>query len=344
MWKKILTMSLVLVMVLSFTACAKPAPAPAPAPTPAPAPIPSPPRVDDQTLDMLSPVCRGQGVEQAAPYTGGPPHRLVSLDSDGNAHPWIKEIPEDWCPSSLNDVELVLVVGEEKEKLVQTCEYEGGPDIKRYRYSMDVELREAKSGETVSCTIIYGTMPRPCEKIEEVALTRVQGSPVSFTQLQRWLERYVMDKEKVATPDTATILTLAVVVPGWSDVETVAALGELPHTIIGLTSTEIEQCTLDEAAGIEDNLLGPYGFDYTPTLMLASEALRALEVGLSDCAFIWAKHPWQPLQDGDYRFLSLSADARVLASDGWDNVEPAVIPANTYRNQPEDVMTVGMYR
>jgi len=267
------------------------------------------------------------------------------LDSDGNAHPWIKEIPEDWCPSSLNDVELVLIVGEEKEKLVQTCEYYMGPDVNRYRYFMDVELREAKSGELVSRTTVFGTMPRPCEKKEEVPLTQLEGDHVSFTQLQRWLERYVMDKEKVATPDTATILTLAVVVPDWSDIESLTDLGHLTHGInIVFASTDTEQCTLDEARGIADNLLGPYGFDYNSLLSPASEALRIPEVGLSDCAFVWAKHPWQPLQDGDYRFLSLSADARVLASDSWDNVEPAVIPTNTYRNQPEDVMTVGMYR
>lgn len=296
------------------------------------------------TLNTLSPVCRGQGVEQAAPYTGEPPHPVVSLDFNGNEHPWMKKIPRDWCPASLDHVELVLVVGEEKEKLVQTCKYEGGPDVKRYRYSVEVELRGAKSGEIVSRTTIFGTMPRPCGRVEEVPLTRLEGARVSFSQLQRWLERYIMDVEEVATADTPAILTLAAVVPSWSDIESLTDLGHRTHRInIAFTSTDTEQCTLDEAGSIGDSLLGPYGFDYNSLLIPAIDTLRTLEGGFADCAFIWAKHPWQPLQDGDYRFLSLSADARVLASDSWDNVEPAVIPANTYGNQPEDVMTFGMY-
>jgi hypothetical protein len=262
------------------------------------------------------------------------------MDQNGTTHPWMKNIPDAWYPSSLSDVQLVLAMQEETEKLIETCKYETGPDIKRYRYSIDVELREAKTGTLVSNTPIYGEPPRQCEFVENMKLTSLEGTHISFDNLRRWLELYVMDIKEVAVPDTGVTSTLAVVVHSSSPIKT---MNDIDKSNVAFCSAGPEQFSSGLVRDIGYTMLAPYALDYNPMLLLADDVLRGMEAGIIDCAFILAEHPWKPLQDSkyEYRFLSFSNDARVLAGDCWDFIEPAIIPANTYQNQTQDIMTIG---
>jgi len=120
---------------------------------------------DRQILEALSDVYEGNGLDEAAAYEGHDIHPIVLLDSSGSPHPWTNKIPIDWRPVNVKDVELVVLVGEEIET-VETCYYYIGGPVKRYQWSLDVELLEAKTGEMVAGTTLYG-YTRGCWEIIE---------------------------------------------------------------------------------------------------------------------------------------------------------------------------------
>lgn len=138
----------------------------------------------------FSQVSEGLGISQAAVYQGNE-HPVVLLDSIGNEHDWSHELPMEWLPTAVRETQLVVCVGEEREIKIETCHYDG-PDITRYRYSLDVELIEAKTGNIVGLTTLEGSWPRACQQTESYYLTRLEGSHVSFDQLREWLQGYVV--------------------------------------------------------------------------------------------------------------------------------------------------------
>jgi len=141
----------------------------------------------------FSQVCKGLGIPQAAAYQGNE-HPVALLDSTGNKHAWSDELPIEWLPAVVEETQLVICVAEESEIKIETCHYYG-PSIKRYRYELDVRLREAKTGKTVAVTTLHGSWPRACEHTESYWLTRLEGSHISFDQVQEWLSEYaVMSK------------------------------------------------------------------------------------------------------------------------------------------------------
>lgn len=138
----------------------------------------------------LSQVGRGLGIPQAGVYEGSE-HPVVLLDSTGNEHAWSDELPMEWLPMAIESTQLVVCVGEEREIKIQTCQYLTGPPITRYRYTLGVELREAKTGRVVAATTLDGSWPRACQHTESYSLTRLEGSHVSFDQVREWLRSYV---------------------------------------------------------------------------------------------------------------------------------------------------------
>jgi len=147
---------------------------------------------DTQIIEAMQPVAKGEGVAQAASYThDGVTNPVVLICTSGKIHDWTDDIPTEWKPTSLGETELVICVGEEKEKSIQVCQYTG-PSVTRYQHYVDVELREAKTGILVASTILYGSMPSYCKGSEDYYVTRLDGSDVSFDQLKSWLETYVI--------------------------------------------------------------------------------------------------------------------------------------------------------
>ena len=92
---------------------------------------------------------------------------------------------------NISEVQLVVFVWEEEENIIQVCEYSSGFPITRYQFSIDVVLREAKTGKIVANTNLRGSMPRECGQTEPLRLTRLEGSHISFNQVEDWLEPYV---------------------------------------------------------------------------------------------------------------------------------------------------------
>jgi len=138
----------------------------------------------------FSQICEGLGIPQSADYQGNE-HPVVLLDSTGNEHDWSDELPIEWLPVVVEETQLVVCVGEEKERKIQNCKYMG-PDIERYQYNLHIQLREAKTGNIVAATTLYGSPPRYCESEEDYWLTRLEGSHVSLDQVEEWLRGYVI--------------------------------------------------------------------------------------------------------------------------------------------------------
>ncbi len=147
--------------------------------------------VDEQLITAFSEVHEGIGVSQAASYKGSGPHEILLLDFSGGRHGWTTSIPIEWRSKNVTGIELVVLVGEEKENVLGTCSYYG-PSVTRYQYSVEAELREAKTGKIVASITLYGSEPRHCGQTEDYHLTRLEGSHVSFSQLSEWLRQYVV--------------------------------------------------------------------------------------------------------------------------------------------------------
>jgi len=152
----------------------------------------------DRILTVMRSVCVGQGVEAAASYTPGPgKHPLVILyDESGLVHYWNNNVPAAWQPMGIRFTELVVCVSE-GEQIVEVCGpyYSGGqraPDITRYRYTATIRLVAAKTGRTVATRTFYGSYPRQCSSSEPYWLTRLEGSTITFSDVEDWLESFVM--------------------------------------------------------------------------------------------------------------------------------------------------------
>jgi len=149
------------------------------------------PVVDGNMIEALSAIHQGEGISAAASYNSRQSlHPIVLLDFSGKGHPWTNQVPVEWRPANITSVELVVLVGEEEEKALETVEYYG-PSITRYQHYLVVQLRAARTGKTVANTTLYGSLPRLCLQSEDYYLTRLEGSHVSFDQLKEWLKPYV---------------------------------------------------------------------------------------------------------------------------------------------------------
>ena len=197
-----------LVVCLTLTACAGGATTPSPgeaapavettltsqAPT-APTTAPTPDIAS--IVSALSPVVWGQGVAGAPAYDPDAPgpHHLLLLTTSGATADWSDYLPTDWLPSSAGEVELVVLIGAAREILLGSQPYHsgtsqanpGGSDVfvGRYRFEVDVELREAHSGQTLVASTFVGADPIPFPLSTHTI--RLDGPSVGYTTLEDWI-------------------------------------------------------------------------------------------------------------------------------------------------------------
>lgn len=150
-----------------------------------------------EVIDAGSQAWLGNGVPEASAYTSGSGiHPIVLLDASGNKHDWTAQVPRDWWPESVSDLELVVYI-EEEEELIQTCHYTAGGTIKRYRHVVEAQLVVARTSETLA-TNIFQDDPRECPETKDVDIIqsllgghdRYVGH-VSFDEVRGWLNDFV---------------------------------------------------------------------------------------------------------------------------------------------------------
>jgi WD40 repeat protein len=155
--------------------------------TPTTTPVPPTPTPDLSPITAA--VLSEQGIPEAAHYDpdGPGPHRLLVLTDSGSAHEWNELLPANWGASSVNEIELVVLAYPEREIELDTHSYVGGPPITRYRFELDVEVLEARTGSIHWKGTLKGSMPGDFPQTAPVDQTRITGSSVSWADLEEWL-------------------------------------------------------------------------------------------------------------------------------------------------------------
>ncbi len=171
-------------VIMFCSACAAPTPPP---------PEPLYPNLSS-ILESLAPVANGEGVTEARPYApdqNGPP-KLVILDNSASRpyksgyEKWNWELSADWLPESLGVVDLVVVIKEQEVKL-DSRQYTKGSPITRYRWDLDVVMREAHAGTIVKSVTLKGPEPEAFPEVAPVDKKRLDGDTVQLLDLQEWL-------------------------------------------------------------------------------------------------------------------------------------------------------------
>jgi hypothetical protein len=163
-----------------------------PSSTPTPSATATPSGVDEKTIGACEPVCRGEAVLEAATYVGPGPHPVVLLDTQGSEHPWTNELPREWWPATVEELQLVALIGPEEEVVIEVCPY-NGPDITRFRYQHSIRLVEASTGIEVDSAVLTGSDPRECRATEAWSLERLEGERPTYEQVEEWLRPFVTE-------------------------------------------------------------------------------------------------------------------------------------------------------
>ena len=215
MQKKVVNASIFLVICIILAACgpseaernaqalATSTPTKKPTATSTSTPIPTststPTRTPTATPDLrsiftaIAPVARRQGVPEAATYDPDSPgpHPVVLLTESGLAHRWNHSLPAEWLPSSVSETELIIVVGAEKENALGSASYAGCNNktvrVFRYRFELDVVIREARTGRPLRTATLRGPEPAPFPATLSCGATRIDGEHVNEGALRAWL-------------------------------------------------------------------------------------------------------------------------------------------------------------
>jgi hypothetical protein len=168
----------------------------------------SPPVVEKAKFpDDLAPAAQALVVAKAAEYKLGPvPHKMVIMTPKGELHEWHEKLPEEWCAESVEETELVIVVGRDKSKLLQKVHFRNGPPIDRVQWELEISVVAAKSG-TVLDNRKFENIPRDCANGEAYATTRI-GRPVQWHTVWDWISK----KTKSGFPEEETPLSIITIV------------------------------------------------------------------------------------------------------------------------------------
>lgn len=123
--------------------------------------------------EALRPVIlAGRGVEESTPYNPSDNLKpVVMMKPSGVAHFLNSHLPKEWLPTSVQETQLVLCIGKQHTKIVETCDYRGGWGkiskrlVIRYRYYVELQLFEAYTGMLISNSEVLGSYPPACPYI-----------------------------------------------------------------------------------------------------------------------------------------------------------------------------------
>ncbi len=103
------------------------------------------------------------------------------------------ELPSEWVPASIDDIQLVAFVGNERVE-IEILNYTMGY-LYREQWRREVRLIEALTGRVVADKIFLGSLPRKARNVEtfssNISRHTLTGNEVPFAEIQRWLSSYV---------------------------------------------------------------------------------------------------------------------------------------------------------
>ena len=187
---KISIVCLVLIQVFLLAACG---PGEAENPTVTPRPLQTNTPAYQPLIDELAPVLEGLGVPEAAtfkPVTGEGIYPLVIImDRDGESYDkWNEDLPTEWVPLSLEDVELVAYVHEyESSRYCGSASYMDGSTLTGVCVDTNIQVREAQTGKLVKQWEFKSAPPIfPELKVDNPNYQEVKSIPVGFADFWEW--------------------------------------------------------------------------------------------------------------------------------------------------------------
>ena len=201
-------------LFISPTPTSSPTPISSPIPTSSPTPIFTPIPIIHAIASAMLPIISGQGVPGAAVYDSDEPgpHPVMLMTTSGTAYvekleevslggsnyytldDWNELLPYEWSPASINETELVVLIGPEQEYNLGYQTYSVGPNITAYQYEVDMELRESRTGQTLATYTFKGSDPRPFPEQAPINQKRLEGTHLLYTDLEAWLCHSVTPK------------------------------------------------------------------------------------------------------------------------------------------------------
>lgn len=146
---------------------------------------------EDTIWERLKSVCLKDGVSEAALYNGDSTfHPIVAYRTKKDTIFYKGKLPGNWQPMALRFSELVACIGEEKEDLIQTCQYTMNYEITRYGYRIDVTIKSAKTSEKVGERTFWGEPPSDCPETTSNSRS-ITGGHVKDEDITAWLRTYV---------------------------------------------------------------------------------------------------------------------------------------------------------
>jgi WD40 repeat protein len=324
-------------------------------------------------VSKISPfVVSGLGMPDAGNYNPDEPgpHHVVILTKSGLTYTgctsynnnnyvcskngdWNKLLPNGWSPSSLNETEIIVLIGPEREVMGGSQSYIGpGGEVfyvTAYGYEVDVELREARSGQTLE-TLTYRGSSRRFPTSLPFNTTRWEGSRVQYAALEGWLCPFVIfngcwepfrmtsGSLPAFSPDGQSLAMMfgSYSLMGWQKVSDGTELGAMPGQEGTLFSEALSPDWKTLATGLMDGTLHLWQVSEGTILHTLEEPSDnfALSLAFSPDGQILASgwkdgsvQLWQVSDGGLVRtlkghkagvqYLAFSPDGQILASGGY---------------------------
>jgi hypothetical protein len=153
----------------------------------------------------MVPVIAGQGVPGAAEYDPAKPgpHPLMILSTGGTEYcrletewnfcdQWDLNLPPGWLASSVDKVELVVVLDREGQVWLGSAPYtnDGKPvTVTRIRYEQSGVIREARTGRILATLSFVGTEPMDFPEMSWANI--ISGTRFLYSDLEKWMCPFV---------------------------------------------------------------------------------------------------------------------------------------------------------
>jgi hypothetical protein len=138
----------------------------------------------------LAPAARAKPVEQAKGFIASDkPCKLVFLRVNGTVmEKWQEQLEgraDDWMATTVENTELVVVLGTQKKSLVERVPYGNAPPVDRNRYELEVSVVDPKTGKVLG-NRVFVNEPRRMNSVETWDLTAV-GHAVTWRPVFNWI-------------------------------------------------------------------------------------------------------------------------------------------------------------
>jgi hypothetical protein len=136
----------------------------------------------------LGPAARAMPVPDAALFTPeARTYPLVFLKANGAlVQNWQDKLPEGWGAETVEETQLVVVLGPHKKIFVDHTPYPGGaPPIDRYRWELELSVVEPRTGKVLT-NRTFANIPRALKHVEAWELTEI-GTPIAYKTVFTWV-------------------------------------------------------------------------------------------------------------------------------------------------------------